>query len=217
MKKFLFFLIIVVISFPAIAQDVIVKNDGSTILCKIVEVNNSEVVYLKWSDLSGPRYVMDRSIVSNINYQDGKQDKLNTPTSNAYAPGIQQTGEAQYNDKALLAMDKARFVNEDIKRLKKYRSIGWIVGGGCIILGAGAIVGGILMIENYNDTEGLATIVCGGVLTATGAVIMGTYLTKARKLSSTLNILETAHIYKQEINLRNGKYLYYNYTHAHAN
>lgn len=54
------------------AQDVIVKKDGSTIVCRVVEANSSEVVYKKWSDLNGASYIMDRSLVSAINYESGK-------------------------------------------------------------------------------------------------------------------------------------------------
>ena len=93
MKKLLVFLMTLLAVFTAVAQDVIIRKDNSTILCRIVEVHDDEVVYLKWSDLNGPCYVMDRSIISNINYQDGKQDKFNPQNSNAYAPGNQQTGE----------------------------------------------------------------------------------------------------------------------------
>lgn len=34
------------------AQDVIVKKDGSTIVCRVVELTSSEITYKKWNDLS---------------------------------------------------------------------------------------------------------------------------------------------------------------------
>ena len=86
MKKLLLFMFMAVGILSATAQDVIVKSDGSTILCKVIGVNNNEVIYAKWSDLNGPQYIMDCSLISNINYQDGRQEKINDQTSNLYAP-----------------------------------------------------------------------------------------------------------------------------------
>ena len=143
MKKVLTLLIAMIATLGAMAQDVIVKKDGSTVLCKVLEVNNGEVVYKKWNDLNGANYIMDRSMISNINYQDGRQDQLNAPTNNAYAPGIQQTGNWNYNDKALLALDNARVDNTYLKKAKKLRKIGWTVGG-ILFVGGAFITAGCL-------------------------------------------------------------------------
>ena len=43
MKQLLFFLMLFCAT-SAVAQDVIVKKDGGTIVCRIVEVNSSEIV-----------------------------------------------------------------------------------------------------------------------------------------------------------------------------
>ena len=55
------------------AQDVIVKKDGSTIVCRVIELNDSEIIYKKWSDLNGSNYVMDKSLASAVNYENGKK------------------------------------------------------------------------------------------------------------------------------------------------
>lgn len=98
MRKFFIFLMVFFATFIAAAQDVIVKNDNSTILCRIVEVNNNEVVYLKWSDLNGPRYIMDRSLIANINYQNGRQDKLNPQTGQVKPADLQRIHSQQSAD-----------------------------------------------------------------------------------------------------------------------
>lgn len=204
MKKFLVFLMALVATLTAAAQDVIVKNDNSTILCKIVEVNNNEVVYLKWSELNGPRYVMDRSLIANINYQDGRQDKLNQQTSNAYAPGNQQTGTSQFNDNALLAMDKLRSrPNELENKIKKYKTIAWGVGVPCIVVGVCVLTYGMFCEE---DTA-IPIVTVGTIIGATGVVIFPLYLTKAHKLSNQAKLLTTAPVYQHEFNLGNGKSL----------
>ena len=49
MKK-LIFLLVLVSTLQAIAQDVIVKTDGSTILSKVLEVNTNDIKYKKHSN-----------------------------------------------------------------------------------------------------------------------------------------------------------------------
>lgn len=105
MKQLLVFLLFLC-SASVSAQDVIVKKDGSTVVCRVVEVNATEIVYKKWSDLNGSNYVMERSSASAINYESGKKVDL-SEVDNQYLPHNQNTGEQQYNDNALLAIDRA--------------------------------------------------------------------------------------------------------------
>lgn len=200
MKKFLIFLVALVASLNAAAQDVIVKNDNSTILCRIVEVNNNEVVYLKWLDLNGPRYVMDRSLIANINYEDGRQDKLNQQTSNAYAPGNQQTGEWKYNDQALLAMDIPRNYTQ---KAKKLRIIGWTVGGVCVAGGVGLI---FAHGSYFNDAYS-GFYISGGILILGGIATTTTCLFKAHQLEKKARTISFAPVFQKEFNLGNGKSL----------
>lgn len=188
-----------------LAQDTIIKKDGSSIVCKVIEVSDAEVIYKRWSDLQGPNYVMERSVVANINYQNGRQDKLNEQTSNKYAPGIQQTGEAQYNDNALLALDYHRNNKDYKKKYKKLTTIGWTVGG----LGVG--VGSILMIisgtvgsftdANIGIFAGGAFLFLGGLGTATGCLISAHKIKKEGLMYSVCPLIH------HQFNLSNGKSL----------
>lgn len=69
------------------AQDVIVKKDGSTIQSKVMEITDTEIKYKKWSNQDGPLYSIGRSEILSINYQNGEVEKFsevfveNTPTS----------------------------------------------------------------------------------------------------------------------------------------
>lgn len=72
--KHLLVLLLLLCSMSVSAQDVIVKKDGSTVVCRVVEVTASEITYKKWSDLNGSNYVMDKSLASAINYQSGKRE-----------------------------------------------------------------------------------------------------------------------------------------------
>ena len=102
--KHLLVLLFLLCSVSAWAQDVIVKQDGSTIVCRIVDLTSSEITYKKWDDLNGSNYVMNRTDASAINYENGKKVNL-SEVDNLYKPGNQNDGVQNYNDRALLEID----------------------------------------------------------------------------------------------------------------
>ena len=59
------------------AQDVIVKKDGSTILCKTTEITSDIIKYKKSSNLEGPTYSINISEVISVNYENGEKDIFN--------------------------------------------------------------------------------------------------------------------------------------------
>ena len=131
MKQLLIFLFLLC-SMSISAQDVIVKKDGSTIVCRVIELTSSEITYKKWSDLNGSNYVMNRADASAINYENGKKVNLSEPT-NLYTPNNQNEGVQQYNDKALLEIDKA--ISLPYKKSKKQTATAWIGGGAFLAAG----------------------------------------------------------------------------------
>ena len=72
--KHLFLLIAACIATVAQAQDVIVKRDGSTIISKVLEVNQADIKYKKFSNQQGPTYTINKSEVMAINYESGDKD-----------------------------------------------------------------------------------------------------------------------------------------------
>ncbi len=62
------------------AQDVIVMKDNKTILSKVTKVSQTEIEYKKWSDQDGPTYIINKSEVSNINYENGERDIFDSQT-----------------------------------------------------------------------------------------------------------------------------------------
>lgn len=132
MKQLLVFLFLLC-SVSVSAQDVIVKKDGSTIVCRVVEVTATEITYKKWGDLNGSNYVMDKSLASAINYESGKKESFSAAES-LYKPNNQSDGVQQYNDKALLELEAASH-----KSTKKARTLRWIGGIGGITLAAAGI------------------------------------------------------------------------------
>lgn len=147
MKQFLI-LFLFLCSTSIFAQDVIVKKDGSTIVCRVVELTSSEITYKKWGDLNGSNYVMNRSDASAINYQNGKKVNLSEAT-NLYMPNNQNDGSQQYNDRALLLMDKG--LKSDLKKAKTYKYIGII--GGIALIGTGVV---LLAVDGKSSATGKA-------------------------------------------------------------
>lgn len=60
------------------AQDVIVKKDGSETPSKVLEVNQSDVKYKKFSNLNGPIYSISISDIEFIKYENGELDSFDT-------------------------------------------------------------------------------------------------------------------------------------------
>ncbi|WP_302206080.1 hypothetical protein [uncultured Prevotella sp.] len=132
-------------SLVANAQDVIVKNDGSTITSKVMEITGTEIKYKKYSNLKGPTYSINKTDVNYINYENGERENFGktsnvTPnreetynTQNNFA--LQQTNNGQMSDAELLkSIDKVSLN----KKAKRYKKIGWI--GGATFVAAGVVL-----------------------------------------------------------------------------
>lgn len=64
------------------AQDVIVKNDQTTVMSKVIEITSNEIKYKKWNNQDGPIYSISRTEVSRINYENGEVEDFSNSTSN---------------------------------------------------------------------------------------------------------------------------------------
>ncbi len=203
MKKLLV-LFFVLCPMIAMAQDVIVKKDGSTIVCRVEKVSDTEVTYKLWSDLKGSSYIMDKSLVSAINYENGKKETFSETTS-LYTPNNQNDGVQTLNDRALLNLDLATNKNK-VKRLKTW---GWIGGG--VLAATGAVLLGVATkATNYfgrPDTDetllysGIGCIVIGAGVTTTCLVI-------AHKQKKKIDAaLQTSSLYRYDIPFGNGSQL----------
>lgn len=191
MKHLLVFLLLLCAASVS-AQDVIVKKDGSTIVCRVVELTDTEITYKKWSDLNGSNYVMERSAASAINYEDGKKVSLSEAT-NLYQPNNQNDGTQQYNDRALLGIDYN--INKKYNRTK---NIAWI--GGAVLIGAGAIV---FLSDDVSETN-----IIGAGLAVGGVVWTTSFLLLANKYkANNQGYLSSVPLYQHDIQLYNGSTL----------
>lgn len=135
--KQLFLVLLLLCTVSVSAQDVIVKKDGSTIVCRVVELTESEIVYKKWGNLNGSSYVMERSAASAINYQNGKKVNLSEAT-NLYTPNNQNDGVQQYNDRALLGLYTAE--SRNINKEKSKVTFSYIGGSALAVMGASFVI-----------------------------------------------------------------------------
>ena len=208
MKHWLF-LMLFCCAVCASAQDVIVKKDGSTVVCRVLEVKSSEVIYKLWTERNGSSYIMDLSLVSSINYESGKKESFSEIMENKYSPYNQNNGERQINDNSLLMMDMRSKVNP--KKAKRLKIAGYTVG-------SAIVAGGILMTslglssKTYYDDPGrygfyykAYGVLCAGIAAIpVGAVITAGCLIKSYKIKKEYNKIQNFALYQQDFKFKNG-------------
>ena len=94
MKKVFIFTIVLFILSSLKAQDIILKNDGSEIKSKVIEVTLNEVKYKRFDNIDGPTYTLIKTDIFKINYQNGTSEVYNQEikTNNAKIYFIRDTG-----------------------------------------------------------------------------------------------------------------------------
>jgi len=201
MKKLLF-LLMLLCPMIASAQDVIVKKDGSTVVCRVEKVSETDITYKLWSDLKGSSFVMDKSLVSAINYESGKKETFSETTS-LYTPNNQNNGVQALNDNALLNLDKSLDYRNspEYKKIKRLKTWGWI-GGGFLT------IAGIAPITVYSSGEGSVGLIAVGVGSiVAGAGVTTLCLVKAHREKKNLGALGTSSLYRYDIPFSNGSQL----------
>lgn len=193
-------------SLTVYAQDVIVKKDGNTIVCRVVEVGQTEVVYKRWTELQGNNYVMNLSDIASIHYENGQKKNFGT-TTESNSPLVLNNIPQNIDDGALLAMASKTSTKSKTKRLKR---IGWI--GGAILLGAGipCLVVGVIGEEEYYYGSGYYDEVnpgltaAGAVLSAGGIALTTGCLVRAHRLSKKVPYnVQNIPVWQNEFKLKN--------------
>ena len=78
MKKSLLILVTAIgFAFTTNAQDVITLKNGDEIKSLVQEIGIDEVKYKKWDNQTGPIYIMKKSDIFMIKYQNGSKDVFN--------------------------------------------------------------------------------------------------------------------------------------------
>lgn len=156
-------------SLVANAQDVIVKNDGSTITSKVMEITGTEIKYKKYSNQEGPTYSINKTDVNYINYENGERENFDnttatqstTGTTNTQYSFAQQQNQQQMSDAELLrslGLGKDQFTIKQ-KKSKKLKLIGFIGGGA--LFAAGGILN-YLSICDYDEGPDIIGLILAG-------------------------------------------------------
>jgi tetratricopeptide (TPR) repeat protein len=71
----------VLMGFPSesLAQDKIYKTDRTIVLSKVLKISDSEIEYKKFSNLNGPSYMLSKSEVTTIQYENGEIESFSQP------------------------------------------------------------------------------------------------------------------------------------------
>lgn len=77
--------LIVILSKNVTAQDIITKKNLETVKAKVIEVNPSEIKYKKFDNLNGPLFVILKSELVSISYENGTKDVFDSPQAEAFA------------------------------------------------------------------------------------------------------------------------------------
>jgi hypothetical protein len=89
MKKLQLFLLFFSFGMLANGQDIITKTNGDEIQARVFEVSTNEIKYKRFDNPEGPDYVIDKSQVFMIKYENGNKDVFSaapTPTPVVTAP-----------------------------------------------------------------------------------------------------------------------------------
>ena len=183
MKRFLFSLVAILFTCICFAQDVIIKKDGTTILSTVIKVGQSEVEYKKYNNQTGPTYTISINELSHINYANGTKDTF-TSTYNNQSVVTTETATQFSNDEGLLKLYDAH--DRKLKKAKRIKSLGWIVGG--TLLAAG----GALIISSVSDDTIViigSAVAGAGLITWTTCTLVGNHIGKKSKYSVQSNPL----------------------------
>lgn len=106
------------------AQDVIVKNDGSTILSKVLEVNTSDIKYKKHSNQNGPTYTISKSEIMSINYENGDKDTFrNTDSRLSQTPQVSNNSSFPRLIQKIAAENNERLIESYKTRITQIKDV----------------------------------------------------------------------------------------------
>lgn len=105
-----------------IAQDVIILNNNTTILSKVLEINSSEVKYKKHSNLNGPIYTLSKEEIVAINYENGEKETFRDQHSSILVGAETSVENQQHissNNDSLITMHNKRPLFASLKQSRK--------------------------------------------------------------------------------------------------
>lgn len=123
MKRYIFTIILAIVSMSASAQDILVKRDGMTIKAKVENVTETDVLYKKYNDASQEVLTINISDLLAINYESGETVTFNSHgESHTTNNSLLSEGERMLTDAQLMALSRAE------KQGKRLKTVGWVTG-----------------------------------------------------------------------------------------
>lgn len=206
MKKF-FLLMLFLCSMSVWAQDVIVKKDGSTVVCRVLEVTKTEVIYKKWSDLQGSNYIVNQKDLTAIHHENGTKTTFDAapavPAETAPPANAQPMTDAELLKMA--GVQDGTLQHEMIQKAKRLKKVGWIVGGSMFAIGGAlTIAGGADLFDS--DAGFLLGCSAGPILVVGGIITTTSCLVRAKNLKKKASpfSVSSAPLFQQDFKLKNG-------------
>ena len=206
MKK-IFLLMLFLCSMSVWAQDVIVKKDGSTVVCRIVEVTKTEVIYKKWSDQQGSNYIVNQKDLTAIHHENGTKTTFDAapavPAETAPSADAQPLTDAELLKMA--GVQDGTLQHEMMQKAKRLKKVGWIVGGSMFAIGGAlTIAGGTVLLDS--DASFLLAISAGPILVVGGIITTTSCLVRAKNLKKKASpfSVSSAPLFQQDFKLKNG-------------
>lgn len=194
MKRYLILsiLFIIVASATIKAQDVIVKTDNSTIICKVEEITTEVVKYHKWDNLEGPIYHLNISEIVVINFSNGTSETFTTKSQERPINTIEYPKEPK-DENSNTVLNTVDFLQRDdlLRSARGYR-IGGII---CLSAGMVSLLSGVA-VGAVGEGGIAAALICGGV---GGAVLGGILKGKSIRLENEAYALERLDILEMRL------------------
>lgn len=99
--KYIFILILALVSRICLSQDVITYKNGTEERCKVIEITPSQIKFKKENNLDGPVYAIYKSTIVTIKYANGNEDVFSAPPVSMVAPLTEKKEEVPILDKPL--------------------------------------------------------------------------------------------------------------------
>ena len=197
MKRTIVLLVCLLVGGIISAQDIITKNDGTDIQAKVMEVEQSQIKYKKFSNLEGPTYIISVSDILMITYENGEREMYNTDTAVEKKSSLPQ-GVMTYNSwsgKVSVGgvtiedeMLDRYFSPDDFQLFKSGKKVSTV---GSILAFAGALPFGYsigyMAAAGETDETNLALLIGGGAVMVTGIVVSSLGGKKMKKAMANYN------------------------------
>lgn len=218
--RFMLLVMLLCLSSVVMAQDIIVKKDGTTIKAKVEKVTDTVIEYKKFTNLTGPTYTIKIADLLAINYENGESETFGesgTPQQST-DQDLGNTGERRLTDAQLLSLAHSRGekpkqevkvktkgvkINKQdplYKKGKKMRTAGWVVGGAFVVGGAITFIS-VGCVREWDNMDASA-VTSAGIFGAGLAVGIPLICSGQHKINQSRQIQSTS-FYQYEIPLGN--------------